>query len=80
MTFNRLTIARLVAVFAMIVLLPQPAYAYLDPGIGSLLFQSAIAGFVAIAGAWAALKLKIADLFGRNRSTPEEQSQRDDPS
>lgn len=50
-------------------LIPQPAFAYIDPGIGSLIFQGAIAAFVTIAAAWAALKHKILTFFGKAPTT-----------
>ena len=53
---------------ALIAVTPQPAHAYIDPGIGSLLFQSAVAGFIAIGAAWAGIKMKLLDFFnGRKK-------------
>ena len=53
---------------ALIAVTPQPAHAYIDPGIGSLLFQSAVAGFIAVGAAWAGFKMKIQDfLNGRKK-------------
>lgn len=52
----------------------EPAWAYLDPGTGSLILQSLIAG---IAGAlvvgrlyWAQLKTFLAKAFSRSRAQP----------
>lgn len=52
----------------------EPAWAYLDPGTGSLILQSLIAG---IAGAlvvarlyWAKLKSFLAAAFSRDRAPP----------
>ena len=65
---SRLSIlASLAVVFAVA---PQPAYAYIDPGLGSLLFQSLVAGFLAVAAAWAGLKLKILSFFDRSKDGP----------
>lgn len=52
---------------ALVAGLPQPAHAYIDPGIGSLIFQSLVAGFVAVAAAWAGFKMKIQDFFERRK-------------
>ncbi len=48
-------------------LIAEPAYAYIDPGMGSLIFQSALAGFVTIAAMWAGLKDKIRTIFSRSK-------------
>lgn len=62
---------RLALILALILAVaPQPAYAYIDPGLGSLLFQSVVAGFLAVAAAWAGFKLKIMSLFSRHKDEP----------
>jgi hypothetical protein len=48
-----------------------PSYAYIDPGLGSLIFQGAIAAFVAVAGAWAAFKMKVASFFTQKKTDDE---------
>jgi hypothetical protein len=67
-----------VVVFATLaMLIPEPAFAYIDPGLGSLIFQGAIAAFVTIAAAWAGLKMKILAFFGKapiNRDSDENAS------
>ena len=50
---------------AILLITPQPAYAYIDPGLGSLLFQSAVAGFLAVGAAWIGFKMKIMSFFER---------------
>ena len=50
-------------------LIPQPALAYIDPGIGSLIFQGAIAAFVTVAAAWTGFKHKVLNLFGKNQDS-----------
>ena len=50
---------------AILLITPQPAYAYIDPGLGSLLFQSAVAGFLALGAAWIGFKMKIMSFFER---------------
>ena len=52
---------------ALLLLTPQPAYAYIDPGLGSLILQSAVAGFFAVGAAWVGFKTKIMSLFDRWR-------------
>jgi hypothetical protein len=56
--------------------IPAPAYAYIDPGIGSLIFQSLLAGLVTVAALWGGLRAKLAALFAR-RSDPEERGESD---
>jgi hypothetical protein len=52
--------------------IPQPAYAYIDPGLGSLLFQSVVAGLLAVGAAWAGFKMKIISLFDRSADKDKE--------
>ncbi|WP_072390447.1 hypothetical protein [Hyphomicrobium sp. CS1GBMeth3] len=60
------------AVFVILAtLIPQPAFAYIDPGLGSLVFQGAVAAFVTVAAAWAGLKTKILSFFGKGPSASE---------
>ncbi len=40
-----------------------PALAYIDPNVGGWLYQLLFPLLIAIAGAWAALRHKIAELF-----------------
>ena len=55
---------------ALLAIMTQPAYAYIDPGLGSLLVQSVVAGFLAIGVAWAGFKMKIMSFFERNKAGP----------
>jgi hypothetical protein len=57
--------AEVVAFAILAILIPQPAFAYIDPGIGSLIFQGLLAAFVTVAAAWAGLKMKILSFFGK---------------
>jgi hypothetical protein len=69
--------SEVIAFAAMITLIPQPAFAYIDPGLGSLIFQGAIAAFVTVAAAWAGLKTKIIAFFAKapsNRDADENAS------
>jgi hypothetical protein len=49
---------------AVLAVMPEPAYAYIDPGLGSLLFQGVVAGFLAVSAAWVGFKMKVANFFG----------------
>ncbi len=64
----------IVIVFFVLLIGTEPAWAYLDPGTGSLILQSLIAG---IAGGlvvcrlyWAQLKTFLAKVFSRGRAQP----------
>ena len=56
--------------------LPSVAYAYLDPGTGSLVFQMAVAGFLGavlyVRLAWDRIKLFFSRLFS-SRSNPDKE-------
>ena len=52
-------------------IMTQPAYAYIDPGLGSLLVQSVVAGFLAVGVAWAGFKLKVMSFFDRRKNGSE---------
>lgn len=45
--------------------LVSPAYAYIDPNAGGMLFQLLAPVFAAVVGAWLFLRRWIADLFRR---------------
>lgn len=42
-----------------IILMPSYAYAYLDPGTGSIILQAIVAGLVSVAVAFSSLRIKI---------------------
>jgi hypothetical protein len=72
----------IVIVFFVLLIGTEPAWAYLDPGTGSLILQSLIAG---IAGAlvvgrlyWAQLKNFLAKVFSRGRAQPAADTTLDD--
>ncbi len=46
-------------------LIPQPALAYLDPGVGSMLVQGIIAGIAALSSALFILRVKLRQLWNR---------------
>ena len=52
---------------AVLAIMTQPAYAYIDPGLGSLLVQSVVAGFLAAGVAWAGFKMKVMSFFDRRK-------------
>lgn len=56
-------VKRIVVLGAILAILPSPAFAYIDPAVGSMLFQGVI-GAIAIAGtAWYTLRQKVSDFF-----------------
>ena len=74
MTIGRfLAICTLAALLQM--LLAPPAYAYLDPGTGSYIFQLLLAGIVGFAFVikvfWSRIKGFFTKLLTRNQSQPE---------
>lgn len=48
-------------------LVPACAYAYIDPGIGSMLLQGLAAGVITVLLFWKGLWQKIASFFRSNR-------------
>jgi hypothetical protein len=56
---------------ALLALTPEPAHAYIDPGLGSLLVQSVVAGFLAVGAAWIGFKMKIKSFFERWKGAEE---------
>ena len=75
MTFGRiLTVCMLVTV--LYVAFPPPAYAYLDPGTGSYIFQLLLAGIVGLAFLikvfWGRIKDFFAGLFSKDQEQAEE--------
>jgi hypothetical protein len=63
--------ARLMALTALVLLLASPAYAYLDPGTGSILVQALLAGLAVASAAIAAFWTRIRQLFAR-RTRPDQ--------
>lgn len=49
-------------------LMPASAYAYIDPGTGSLVFQWVIAGVVAASFVWKTLAGRVSAVLRRRRS------------
>ena len=41
----------------------SPAYAYIDPGVGSIVFQGLLAGLITMLAFWRNLRLKIRNFF-----------------
>jgi hypothetical protein len=68
--------SRLIAVALFLVLLSSPAYAYLDPGTGSMLVQALVAGLAVASAAVAAFWTRIRQLFSR-RGKPADPEHRD---
>jgi len=57
--------ARPLVIAVACLVLCSPAYAYIDPNAGGMLFQLLAPVFAAIVGAWLFLRRWIADLFRR---------------
>jgi len=56
-----------IAVALVILLSSTPAYAYLDPGTGSMLVQGLVAGLAVASAAVAAFGTRIRQLFSRGK-------------
>jgi hypothetical protein len=59
--------SKLVAVALLLLLSSAPAYAYLDPGTGSMLVQGLVAGLAVASAAVAAFWTRIRQLFSGRR-------------
>ena len=70
--------SRLIAVTILALLVSSPAYAYLDPGTGSMLVQALVAGLAVAAAAVAAFWTRIRQLFPGRRK-PADPERRDAP-
>ncbi|MCX4274619.1 MAG: hypothetical protein OSJ27_02425 [Candidatus Gastranaerophilales bacterium] len=57
----------LIAVFAMSVICPEKACAYLDPGTGSMILQVILAGIVGIGCTFKVWRDKAIHFFKRNK-------------
>jgi hypothetical protein len=66
------------AVFALFLVLSTPAYAYLDPGTGSVLMQALLAGIAIVSAAVAAFWSRIRRLFSGRGGSDRHASERDD--
>jgi hypothetical protein len=78
---NKLTLTTIIS-FCVILTGTEPAWAYLDPGTGSLILQSLIAGIAGmlVVGRlyWAKLKNFLATAFSRSSSQPTTDGTADD--
>jgi hypothetical protein len=64
---------RLIAVALLVLLASSPAYAYLDPGTGSILVQGLVAALAVASAAVAAFWTRLRQLFsGRRKPTEPE--------
>ena len=76
MTLQQLSIGATACCLAVLLLTMSPAHAYLDPGMGSYVFQIVIAGAI---GAVFAIKLFFRRLFPlRKPLSPQPDEERDD--
>ncbi len=71
MDSNSRVIVSLTAVFVLL-LFTKPAYAYLDPGAGSMLIQAFLAAITAVSVSigifWRSLRSFFGRLFGREKN------------
>jgi len=51
----------------LIFVFSAPAYAYIDPGIGSIIFQGLMAGMIVAGVFWQSLKIRVLQLFGKKK-------------
>ena len=58
-------------------ILPSDAYAYLDPGTGSIILQAIAAGLIAVGGVWYALKEKIRSFLAKNKEKTADTDKKD---
>jgi hypothetical protein len=59
---------KLITILLVLTLSSTPAYAYLDPGTGSMLVQAVVAGLAVVSAAVVAFWTRIRQLFsGRRR-------------
>jgi hypothetical protein len=68
--------SKLIAVALFLVLLSSPAYAYLDPGTGSMVVQGLVAALAVVSAAVATFWTRIRRLFS-GRSKPADPEHRD---
>jgi hypothetical protein len=60
--------SRIVFLTATLTLLPTPAFAYIDPAVGSM-FVQAVIGAIAVAGtAWYTLRQKLSEFWKNAKS------------
>ena len=59
-----------VIIFLAILFAPAPAFAYFDPGTGSLLIQALVGSIAFMAMFWRQIKAYISRIFSRNTHNP----------
>jgi hypothetical protein len=57
----------IIFVILLVIIIPHPVSAYLDPGFGSMVWQLIVAGMFGIAFALKIYWLKIRNFFGRSK-------------
>jgi uncharacterized membrane protein len=70
--------SRLIAVALLVLLAASPAYAYLDPGTGSILVQGLVAALAVASAAVVAFWTRLRQLFSGRRK-PADPEHRDAP-
>ena len=66
-TKRKLIMRKPLFALSLLVLSIGNAYAYLDPGTGSVLLQGLIAGLLAIGASWNSLKMYVSRIFSKNK-------------
>jgi hypothetical protein len=69
---------RAAALAALFVAFPLPAFAYIDPGSGSMILQSLLAAIAMVAGAAAVFFQQIKAFFSRRQPKSDDAEARDD--
>ena len=59
-----------VIIFLIMLFAPAPAFAYFDPGTGSLLIQALVGSVAFMAMFWRQVKAYISRIFSRNTHNP----------
>ncbi len=63
-----MTILKLILLaVSLVLLLPTPAYAYLDPGVGSMMLQGLAAAVIGLGLFWRRILAKLKDIFQRKQ-------------
>ena len=55
-------VKRITALAITLAVLPSPAFAYIDPAVGSMLFQGIIGAIAVLGTAWYTLRQKVSEI------------------
>lgn len=65
-----------ILIVALVCVSSSSAYAYLDPGTGSILLQVLLGGFALLAGFFVSMRNKVSGFFGRKKPGNAQPSER----